>query len=108
MVLFSCTKNVIPFCLSYFNRIIGLGGVALIVERMVETGLKRFGHVERRPVDFVVRRVDQVEGSQITRGRGTPRENIKKDLAINELDINVVYDTPSDFKYKQKTTFQIH
>jgi hypothetical protein len=75
---------------------------------MVETGFKRFGHVERRPVDFVVRRVDQVEGSQITRGRGTPRENIKKDLAINELDINVVYDTPSDFKYKQKTTFQIH
>jgi len=30
---------------------------------MVETRLRWFGHVERRLVDFVVRRVDQMEGS---------------------------------------------
>jgi len=38
-------------------------GVAPIVEKMVETRLRWFGHVERRLVDFVVRRVDQMEGS---------------------------------------------
>jgi len=42
--------------------------VASIVEKMVETGLRWFVHVERRLVDFVVRRVDQMEDSQITRG----------------------------------------
>jgi len=30
-------------------------GLAPIVEKMVETRLKWFGHIERRPVDFVVR-----------------------------------------------------
>jgi len=43
-----------------------------------------FGHVERRHVDSVVRRVDQMEGIQIIRGKGKPRkpirEIIKKDL----------------------------
>ena len=47
-----------------------------------------FGHVDRRPADFVVRRVDQMESSQITRGRGRPgkiiRQNIEKDLEICE------------------------
>ena len=59
-------------------------GVPPIVEKMVETRLRWFGHVERRPVNSAVRRVDQMEGSQITRGRGRPRkiirETIRKDL----------------------------
>jgi hypothetical protein len=42
-------------------------GVAPIVEKMVENRLRWFGHVERRPVDSVVRRVGQMEDSQITR-----------------------------------------
>jgi len=54
-------------------------GVAPMVEKMVETRLRWFGNVERRPVDFVVRRVDQMDGSQITRGRGRPREIIRKE-----------------------------
>jgi hypothetical protein len=29
---------------------------------MVETRLMWFGHVDRRPADFVVRRVDQMDG----------------------------------------------
>jgi len=61
---------------------------------MVGTRLKWFGYVERRHVDYVVRRVDQMQGSQITRGRWRSRksirETIKKDLEINELDINMV------------------
>ena len=52
-----------------------------------------FGHVERRPV---VKRIDQMEDSQITRGRGRPRKTIRgtimKNLEINELDPNKVYD----------------
>jgi hypothetical protein len=72
-------------------------GVAPIVEKMVETRLKWFGHVERRLLDSIVRRVDQImEGSQIDRGRGRPRktvrETIKKDLEINELYRNIVFD----------------
>ncbi|KAL5124988.1 hypothetical protein HKD37_02G005287 [Glycine soja] len=65
-------------------------GVAPIVEKMVENRLRWFGHVERRPVDSVVRRVDQMERKQTIRGRGRPkktiREVIKKDLEINGLD----------------------
>jgi hypothetical protein len=36
-------------------------GVAHIVENMVETRVMWFGHVERIPVDAVVRRVDQMK-----------------------------------------------
>ena len=52
--------------------------------------------VERRPVDAIVRRVDQMEESQVKRGRGRPRktikETIRKNLEVNELDPNMVYD----------------
>jgi len=58
--------------------------------------LRWFRHVERRHANSVVRRVDQMEGSQITRGRGRPRktirETIKKDLDVNELERNMVFD----------------
>ncbi|KAH1263123.1 putative serine/threonine-protein kinase abkB [Glycine max] len=70
-------------------------GVAPIVEKMVENRLRWFGHVERRPVDSVVRRVDQMERRQTIRGRGRPkktiREVIKKDLEINGLDRSMLY-----------------
>jgi hypothetical protein len=69
------------------DNIRGRTRVARIVEKMMETRLRWFGHVERRPIGSVVRRVDRMEGSQITRGRGRPRktirETIKKDLEIN-------------------------
>ncbi|KAH1222692.1 Pentatricopeptide repeat-containing protein, mitochondrial [Glycine max] len=70
-------------------------GVAPIVEKMVENRLRWFGHVERRPVDSVVRRVDQMERRQTIRGRGRPkktiREVIKKDLELNDLDRSMVH-----------------
>jgi len=69
-------------------------GVAPIVENLVENKLRWFGHVERRPVDVVVRRVDQMEENQVKRGRGRPRktirETITKDSEVNELDPNLV------------------
>jgi hypothetical protein len=48
--------------------------VALILEKMVENRLGWFGHVERRPVDFVVRRIDHMADSKIPRDRGKPRK----------------------------------
>jgi len=51
---------------------------------MVENKLRWFEHVERRPIDSVVRRVDQMEDRQLTRPRKTIRETIRKELEINE------------------------
>lgn len=49
-------------------------------------------------MDSVVRTVDQMEGSQIPRSRGRPKktitETIKKDLEINELEKDMVFDRP--------------
>jgi len=39
--------------------------VAPIVEKLVENRLRWFGHVERRLVDIVVRRVNQIEERQV-------------------------------------------
>ena len=81
-----------------FKEIFTLGkrGVTPIVEKLVENRLRWFGHVERRPVDAVVRRVDQMKESHVKRGRGRPRktirETIRKDLEVNELDPNLFYD----------------
>ena len=38
-------------------------GVAPVVEKMVETRHRLFGYVERRHVDSLVRRADQIKGS---------------------------------------------
>jgi len=63
---------------------------------MIENRLRWFGHIQRRPVDVVVRRVDHMEVCQIKGGRGrsrkTIRETIRKDLEVNELDPKMVYD----------------
>ena len=51
-----------------------------------------------RPVDAVVRRIDQMEESQVKvkRGRGRPtktiRKTIRKDLEVSELDPKLDYD----------------
>jgi len=70
--------------------------VAPIVEKLLENVLKWFRHVKRRPVDAFVRRVDQMEESRVKRGRGKPkktiRETIRKNLEVNELDPNLIYD----------------
>ena len=62
----------------------------------MENILRWFGHVERRPVDSVVRTVDQMERRQTIRGRGRPkktiREVIKKDLELNDLNRSMVLD----------------
>jgi len=44
-------------------------GVTPIVEKLIENKLRWFGHIERRLVDAVVRRVDQIDESHVKRGR---------------------------------------
>lgn len=62
----------------------------------MENRLRWFGRVERRLLDFVVRRIYQMERGQIVRGRGRPkktiREVIKKYLKLNNLDKSMVLD----------------
>ena len=73
--------------------------VSPIVDKMVENRLGWFGHIERKSLDYVVRRVYRVERIQTTRGRGRPRntirEVIKKDIKINNLDRSMVMDITS-------------
>lgn len=70
--------------------------VASIVEKMVEERFRWFEHIERKFVGYVVRRVDQIKHSHITRGKGIPRltirETIRNFLEITELNSNIVYD----------------
>jgi hypothetical protein len=71
-------------------------GITLIIKKMVENRLRWFEYVERRNVDVVVRRVYQMEESQIKKGRERPKKTIKetimKVLEVNEFDPNMVYD----------------
>jgi len=45
---------------------------------MIETRFMWFMHLERVYVNVVARRVDKMIESQITRGKGNPKETIKK------------------------------
>lgn len=69
--------------------------VAPKVENIVKTRVRWFDQVKRKSMDFVVKRVDQVEGGKITVYRGRERkpirEPIKKDLEINAFSKNMVY-----------------
>ena len=68
-------------------------GVVLILEKMLKSYFRWFGHVWRKLVKALVRRVDQMEGSLIARDRGRSKktiyETIKKDLDVNNL--NMIY-----------------
>jgi len=73
-------------------------GVAPIVEKMVDSQLRWFGHECSRLVNFAVQRINQIEGSSTTRGKERPRKTkektIKRDLEGNGLDIDkMTYDS---------------
>lgn len=71
--------------------------VASIVEKIVKSHFRWFGHIRRRPVvvEAPGRRIDRIEGSSIVRGRERPRktidETIKKYLDFTGLTIDMVY-----------------
>ena len=60
--------------------------VAPIVEKIVESYFKWFWHLWKRPVEVLVRRTDQMEGSPIARDKERSRkiigETIKRDLVL--------------------------
>jgi hypothetical protein len=53
---------------------------------LVENRLRWFEHVERRSVDAVVRRVDQMEESHVKRGKGRPRRTTRETIT-NDLEV---------------------
>lgn len=61
--------------------------VTPIVEKMMKNRFRWFGHVERRLVNYVVRRVDRVEGNQTTKDGGRFVKTIRKLLKILKLTI---------------------
>ena len=71
-------------------------GVAPIEEKMTETRLRWFGHVQRRPLEAPVRKVDQMIFSPVRRGRGRPKrtlgEVIKRDIRINDIPEDLIWD----------------
>lgn len=53
-------------------------GVVPIEEKMVENKFRWFERVERKPINFVVRRVNQMKRSQTSRGRERLRKIIRE------------------------------
>lgn len=47
-------------------------GVTSIEEKMLESYLRWFGYVGRRPIEALVRRVDQMKDNPIIKGRERP------------------------------------
>ena len=70
--------------------------VVPIIEKLVETCLRWLGHVQRRPMDAPVHRVDQMVENPIIqrkdRQKKTIQETIQKDLAINNLTVDMCKD----------------
>ncbi|XP_052113453.1 urease accessory protein D isoform X2 [Arachis duranensis] len=71
-------------------------GVASILEKIVESRLRWFGHVRRRPTEHPVRKVDEMEDGQGVKGRGRPKKTIhevvKRDPHVNGLSIDTIND----------------
>ena len=62
---------------------------------MVKNRLRWFGHVQRRPIEVSMRRVDQTTWSSIKRGRERPRilvELIDRSLLVNNVPKELVTD----------------
>jgi len=62
-------------------------GVAPIIEKIIGTWLRGFSNVEKFFIDFVVRKENQI-------GRRKPRKTTRerKNMNINELDRDMIYD----------------
>ena len=56
----------------------GRVGVAPIKEEMVENRLRWYKYVQRRPLDILVKKIDQVVWIPVKRGRGKPKKTLNK------------------------------
>lgn len=57
--------------------------VAPTIKKMVENRLRWLVHIDRRHVDYVISRVDQMKRGQTTRGKGIPQKTISKTINKN-------------------------
>ena len=68
--------------------------VVLIENKMRENRLRWFGHVGRRPIDALVRRVEKIDIEQGKILRGRPKitwiEVVKRDMKLLELEERMV------------------
>ena len=73
-----------------------LVGVAPIEDKMGENCLRWFGHIGRRPLDVLVRRVEKIDIEQGKKLRGRPKmtcmEVVKKDMKLLELEERMAAD----------------
>jgi len=49
-------------------------GVYPLLVKNMETTLRWFGHIERKCINYIVRKFGQMEGNKITRDRERPRK----------------------------------
>ncbi|KAJ7946136.1 Retrovirus-related Pol polyprotein LINE-1 [Quillaja saponaria] len=70
--------------------------VAPIEKKMRENRLRWFGHIQRRPMDTVVKQGDMVQVPGVRRGKGRPKLTwgavIEKDMAVLGINENLVLD----------------
>ncbi|KAJ7976901.1 Retrovirus-related Pol polyprotein LINE-1 [Quillaja saponaria] len=70
--------------------------VAPIEEKMRENRLRWFGHIQRRPMDAVVKQGDMVQVPGVRQGNGRPKLTwgavIEKDMAVLGINENLVLD----------------
>lgn len=52
--------------------------MTILVEKVSETRLRWFEHVEKTLMASLIRRIYKMAGSQTARGRGSPRKTIRK------------------------------
>ena len=71
-------------------------GVAPIEEKMIETRLRWFRHVQRRPPKALIGKVVQMVFSPIRKGKGRPKRTlekaIKRDLWLNSFFESLIHD----------------
>ena len=71
-------------------------GVVEIEGKMRENRLRWFGHVQRRPIDALVRRCDHETEVQGRRGRGRPRKTLEETLRKNLEYLDLTKDMTQD------------
>ncbi|PKA52309.1 integrator complex subunit 11 [Apostasia shenzhenica] len=71
-------------------------GVAPIEDKLRESRLRWFEHLNRRPIEAPVRKIELLDFAHVQRGKGRPKktwqETIRSDLSYLNLDKNLVTD----------------
>ncbi|PKA64424.1 ataxia telangiectasia mutated family protein [Apostasia shenzhenica] len=70
--------------------------VAPIEDKLRESRLRWFGHLNRRPIEAPVRKIELLDFAHVQKGRGRPKKTrqktIRSDLSYLNLDKNLITD----------------